>query len=82
MASPFNDYDADGFRINRRGSRTSRIADEAIIRNLRYRWPKELSEISDAELVNEYDDFALSDQWGNNDENFLAWIDARIPEAE
>ena len=74
MTSPFNDYDSAGYRVNHMGCKTSKIEDEAIIDNLRRRWPEQLVDISDATLVNEYDSFALSDQFGDNDERFLAWL--------
>lgn len=75
MTSPFNDYDENGYRTTINGGRSSRTEDEAIIYNLRYRWPRELANISDARLVNEYDQFALSELWGDNDERFLAWLE-------
>lgn len=43
--------------------------------NLRYRWPKELEPYSDQEIAELYDDFAMSDDHGNNDENFPKWFE-------
>lgn len=70
----FNDYDENGFRTNIAGCRSSVTEDNAIVSNLRFRWPKELEHLSDVALVNEYDKFAISDWFGNNDERFLDWI--------
>lgn len=72
--SPFNSYDKNGFRTTVNGSRSSRAADEAIISNLRFRWADELKHMSDVELVNAYDEFALSEIFGNNDERFLEFL--------
>lgn len=70
----FNNYDENGVRTNIKGNRSTKMEDEAIRDNLRFRWPKILSYLSDAQLVNEYDAFALSELFGNNDENFLEWL--------
>lgn len=75
MADIFNDYDDQGYRRTVTGAKSSKIEDQAIVRNLRVRWPKELENISDQRLVNEYDEFAMSEMFGNNDENFLAWLE-------
>lgn len=74
--SIFNSYDEKGYRLTITNCRSSKIQDEAIVYNLRFRWPNELSEISDAELVNIYDCFAASDDFGNNDEKFLEYMNA------
>lgn len=74
MVSPFNDYDANGFRINNHGNRSHKTEDEAIISNLRFRWPEQLKEVSDVMLVNLYDDFYWSEYFGYNDERFLEFI--------
>lgn len=76
MKSPFNSYDERGFRITETGSCVSRVADEALLYNLRFRWKEELKQFSDATLINEYDNFALSDMWGDNDARFLEWMSA------
>lgn len=73
--SPFNDYDERGYRTTRRGNRSSRIEDEAILYNLRTRWPKELEHLSDQMLIDTYDDFARSDMFGDNDARFLEWME-------
>jgi hypothetical protein len=52
----------------------TKMADEALIRNLRQRWPEELQSFSDKALIKCYNDFALSDEWGNNDEKFPEWF--------
>ena len=70
----FNDYDEKGFRTNICGCRSSRTEDDAIAYNLRFRWKKELEEVSDQKLVNAYDEFAMSDMFGDNDERFLEWL--------
>jgi len=79
MRTPiFNDYDSQGYRTTINGCRSSKTADESLVHNLRHRWPTELAEYSDQKLVNEYDEFALSDDFGNNDEKFLDWIASSV----
>lgn len=51
-----------------------RFRNEALLRNLRQRWPQELSHLDDAKLVTIYDDFFSSEYHGNNDEHFLQFI--------
>lgn len=70
----FNDYDDKGFRRTITGSKSHYTTDNNIVSNLRFRWPKELEAYSDVKLINEYDEFASSDQFGNNDENFLEFL--------
>ncbi len=70
----FNDYDDQGYRTNIMGCRSSKIADNNLVYNLRHRWPNELKDVSDVALVNVYDEFAMTDAFGNNDENFLAYL--------
>lgn len=71
----FNDYDENGFRVNINGNRTSKIADDNLLYNLRSRWPEELEKFNDVTLVNEYDKFSVTDRFGNNDERFLEWME-------
>ncbi len=73
----FNDYDDNGNRRTVAGTRSSRIADNALLDNLRFRWPQ-LSDLSDQRLVNEYDEFAVSDMFGDNDARFLEWLEAAL----
>lgn len=75
MAKPdiFNDYDEDGFRTTRMGNRSHRAADNAIRDNLRFAFPQ-YAEQSDQWLVNQYDEFAASDMFGNNDERFPEFV--------
>lgn len=70
----FNDYDANGYRTNCVGCRSSRTEDEAICYNLRHTWGARVAHLSDTELVNEYDRFAMSDMFGNNDERWMEWL--------
>ena len=72
--SPFNDYDENGIRKNINGNLTSRTADENLLYNLRFKFP-ELDKFGDAQLINGYDDFALSEDFGNNDEKFVEWME-------
>lgn len=46
-----------------------------IVPNLRHRWPKELSVFSDTAIAMAYEDFSISDDFGNNDEKFPEWFD-------
>lgn len=52
----------------------TKLANDALVRNLRSRWSKELEKYTDIELIQVYDDFATSEDWGNNDEKFLEFI--------
>jgi hypothetical protein len=71
MTDIFNDYDESGYRITITGSKTSRIADNNLRDNLRFRWANEFADWSDQKLVNAYDEFAMSEMFGDNDERFL-----------
>lgn len=51
-----------------------KIRNAALLHNLRFRWKTELEDYSDDELVALYDDFAISDWYGNNDEKFLSYV--------
>jgi hypothetical protein len=46
-----------------------------IVRNLRHRWPDELTPFSDRAILDLYTDFAQSEDYGNNDEKFPEWFD-------
>jgi hypothetical protein len=56
----------------------ARFRNEQLLRNLRYSWPC-YGNISDDKLIEIYDEFAISEYYGNNDERlpeFIAdWID-------
>jgi len=52
----------------------TRIEREAVLHNLRQRWPEQLKHLSDDELVALYDDFSMSEDYGDNDAKFLGWI--------
>lgn len=49
--------------------------DAALVRNLRLRWRAELEPFSDEALVAAYEAFAISDDYGDNDERFPLWFD-------
>lgn len=51
-----------------------RFRNEALLRNLRQRWKQELSHLTDNQVITIYDDFAVSEYHGNNDEHFLQFI--------
>ena len=70
----FNDYDENGRRVSATGNRSTKIEDEAIVYNLRTRWRKELEDVTDSQLVNAYDHFALDESFGDNDEHFLEFL--------
>lgn len=69
-------YDQDGKRRTITGSTSTKVADDSILANLRRRWPSELDGITDSQLLDEYDQFAASDWFGDNDARFLEWIGA------
>lgn len=70
----FNDYDDNGYRRSVTGCRSSRTEDEAIVYNIRATWGALVADMSDQQIVNEYDEFAMSDMWGNNDERWPEWL--------
>lgn len=43
--------------------------------NLRNKWPGELRPYSDNQIAALYEDFSLSDEFGNNDINFPKWFE-------
>lgn len=45
-----------------------------LVANLRYRWPHLCERYTNAELLSLYDDFAVSVDFGNNDEKFPEWL--------
>lgn len=71
----FNDYNEDGYRLNMVGCRSHKTEDNGIRDNIRHKikyggWDV-LTDWSDQKLVNAYDEFAMTDMFGNNDERFL-----------
>jgi hypothetical protein len=52
--------------------RTSTI--NYIVPNLRNRWPEELKPYTDNQIASVYENFSLSDEYGNNDEKFPEWF--------
>lgn len=46
-----------------------------IVPNLRARWPVELGKHTDNQVAGLYEDFSLSDEYGNNDEKFPLWFE-------
>ena len=52
----------------------TKTAFQAIVSNLRHRWNKELDPYADVTIYALYDDFSLSDEFGNNDEKFPDWF--------
>ena len=49
-------------------------ADENLVYNLRYRWRELCKPFTDKELVDLYNLFSISDEFGNNDERFEVWL--------
>lgn len=43
--------------------------------NLRRRWAEELKPFTDNQVAACYEDFSLSDEFSNNDENFPLWFE-------
>lgn len=50
-----------------------------IVANLRFRWRKVLERFNDAQLLAIYDDFALSEQFGQNDKYFIEFVQQCYP---
>lgn len=50
-----------------------RFRNEQLLRNLRYAHPS-LGNISDSKLVEIYDDFAISEYYGDNDARLMEFI--------
>jgi hypothetical protein len=46
-----------------------------IVPNLRHRWPDELKRFSDTAIALVYQDFSLSDEFGENDKRFPEWFE-------
>lgn len=44
------------------------------ISNLRFRWKKELEPYSDFAVIEVYEEFSMSVDFGNNDEKFPEWF--------
>lgn len=57
------------------------VGDKNIIINLRFRWPELVKDISDLDLIQLYDDFAIcvdenDEPWhGNNDERWPEFLE-------
>jgi hypothetical protein len=45
-----------------------------IVPNLRHRWPEELKPYTDNQVAACYENFSLSDDYGNNDNKFPQWF--------
>lgn len=82
MADIFNDYDADGWRINAANCRTSRTQDNAIVYNLRFTYKDGLKDISDQQILNSYDLFAVSEDFGDDDIWFKHWLEVQATMAD
>lgn len=76
--SIFNDYDENGYRVNKYGNKSSRTEDSAIVRNMRFKFKEELAPYGDATIVNWYDDFfwyGPRDEYERPDEGwFVSWL--------
>lgn len=48
---------------------------EHIVPNLRHRWPGELKPYTDNQVAGLYEDFSMSDEFGDNDEKFPLWFE-------
>ncbi len=70
----FNSYDEHGYRQTIVGCRSSRMQDDNLLYNLRTTWKEDLAGYSDSHVINMYDEFAMSDMFGNNDERWLEWV--------
>ena len=70
----FNSYDENGVRITVTGCTSTKTADDNLLYNLRFRWKDAVAHISDAALINAYDEFSLTDMFGDNDARFLDFI--------
>lgn len=46
-----------------------------IVPNLRHRWPGELAPYTNNQVAGLYEDFSLSEDFGNNDEKFPLWFE-------
>lgn len=46
-----------------------------IVPNLRARWPGELAPYSNHQVAGLYEDFSMSDEFGDNDEKFPLWFE-------
>lgn len=56
--------------MNKRHENTIKYA----VPNLRHKWKEELSPYTDNQVATVYENFSLSDDFGNNDEKFPEWF--------
>lgn len=75
MPDIFNDYDEQGYRLTAAGTRSHKAADANLLVNLRFAFGERVMKYSDQKLVNEYDEFAMSDMYGDNNARFLEWLE-------
>lgn len=71
----FNDYDENGYRLTVNNCRSHRVADESLVRNLRFKYGNDLANISDQQIVNSYDYFSVSDDFGDDDLWLEHWLE-------
>lgn len=74
MTSPYdNQYDENGRRTLPSGGYVTRMRDEAILYNLKFKWKdKTLSEFSDKDLIDAYYDFLNEEN--SDEERFLDYL--------
>lgn len=60
------DYDNKDQRVNINGSLTSRAADNQLVSNLRFKFKDSLDLMSDKRIVDTYDLYALSEDFGDD----------------
>lgn len=78
MTDIFNDYDEHGWRMNSNGNKSSRTEDNAIVYNLRFAYKERLKPYSDQQILNTYDLFATSEDFGDDDLWFNNWLTADL----
>jgi hypothetical protein len=52
-----------------------RAGDQNVIENLRQKFKDEIAHLTDDALINEYNEFSMSDMHGDNDKRFLEWLE-------
>lgn len=49
--------------------------DQYVVQKIRQRWPKLCIPFMDKQLAELYDNFSMSEDYGNNDEKFPQWLE-------
>lgn len=70
-------YNDEGYRTTITGHKSHIRTDQNIRDNLRFAWKgySAIDRLTDEELLNIYDEFAMSDYFGDNDARFAEFVE-------